>query len=127
MAQTNSRFEKIVILKHMFTLKELDVWFARLSRSTVLTSLQEDPTAILDIKEDIRDECSKLGEVTNVVLYDKEPNGVATVRFTDPDAARQCVSVCFSATIPSEGLLCCANNLSFLSDDGWPLLWRHAC
>lgn len=25
MAQTNSRFEKIVILKHMFTLKELEV------------------------------------------------------------------------------------------------------
>lgn len=25
MAQTNSRFEKVVVLKHMFTLKELDV------------------------------------------------------------------------------------------------------
>ncbi|RJE26383.1 hypothetical protein PHISCL_01270 [Aspergillus sclerotialis] len=77
MAQTNSRFEKIVILKHMFTLKELE----------------EDPVAILDIKEDIREECSKLGDVTNVVLYDKEPEGVATVRFTDPAAARQCVRV----------------------------------
>ncbi|EAW07743.1 U2 snRNP complex subunit CUS2 [Aspergillus clavatus NRRL 1] len=74
---TSSRFEKVVILKHMFTLEELE----------------EDPAAILDIKQDIRDECSKLGEVTNVVLYDKEPDGVASVRFVDPEAARQCVRV----------------------------------
>ncbi|RAK78274.1 U2 snRNP complex subunit CUS2 [Aspergillus fijiensis CBS 313.89] len=74
---TSSRFEKIVILKHMFTLKELD----------------EDPAAILDIKEDIRDECSKLGEITNVVLYDKEPEGIVSVRFQDPEAARNCVQM----------------------------------
>lgn len=57
------------------------------------TRTQEDVSAILDIKQDIRDECSKIGEVTNVVLYDKEPEGVVSVRFTDPDAARQCVQV----------------------------------
>ena len=28
-----------------------------------------------------------------MVLYDKEPAGVVTVRFSDPDAARQCVEV----------------------------------
>ncbi|KAL4950753.1 hypothetical protein BDW69DRAFT_201950 [Aspergillus filifer] len=72
---TNSKFEKVVILKHMFTLQELD----------------EDPAAILDIKEDIRDECSKLGEVTNVVLYDKEEAGVVSVRFSNPESARACV------------------------------------
>jgi len=48
---------------------------------------------ILDIKEDIREECSKIGDVTNVVLFDKEPEGVVTVRFSDPEAARQCVRV----------------------------------
>ncbi|OQE24755.1 hypothetical protein PENSTE_c007G09528 [Penicillium steckii] len=72
---TSSRFEKIVILKHMFTLQELE----------------EDTAAILDIKEDIREECSKIGEVTNVVLFDKEPEGVVSVRFADPESARQCV------------------------------------
>ncbi|CEN62350.1 hypothetical protein ASPCAL08986 [Aspergillus calidoustus] len=77
LVDTNSRFEKVVVLKHMFTLKELD----------------DDPAAILDIKEDIRDECSKLGEVTNVVLYDKEPEGIVSVRFTDPEAARNCVKL----------------------------------
>lgn len=55
--------------------------------------MQEDPTAILDIKEDIREECSKLGNVSNVVLYDLEPTGVARVKFTDPDAAEACVKV----------------------------------
>lgn len=47
----------------------------------------------MDIKEDIRDECSKLGEVTNVVLYDKETDGVVSVRFLDPEAARRCVQI----------------------------------
>ena len=60
-----------------------------------LSELEEDPAAILDIKEDIRDECGKMGEVTNVVLYDLEEDGVASVRFKDVDAARKCVQVSF--------------------------------
>lgn len=55
--------------------------------------IEEDPAAILDIKEDIRDECSKLGDVTNVVLYDQEPDGVVTVRFSDSEGARKCIRV----------------------------------
>lgn len=58
-----------------------------------LTPVQEDPSSILDIKEDIRDECAKLGNITNVILYDLEPEGVASVKFTDPDAANACVEV----------------------------------
>lgn len=57
----------------------------------MLTALKDDPAALLDIKEDIRDECSKLGEVTNVVLFDKETDGVATVRFANPQAAEACI------------------------------------
>ncbi|OCT52340.1 hypothetical protein CLCR_09271 [Cladophialophora carrionii] len=52
---------------------------------------QEDPAAMLEIKEDIRDECAKLGEVTNVVLFDKEDEGVASVRFSNAEAAAACV------------------------------------
>ncbi|EXJ82145.1 hypothetical protein A1O1_08214 [Capronia coronata CBS 617.96] len=74
---TGSRWDKVVILKHMFTLKELE----------------EDPAAMLEIKEDIREECSKLGEVTNVVLFDKEEDGVASVRFSNAEAAAACVSL----------------------------------
>jgi len=75
--ETSSRWDKVVILKHMFTLDEL----------------AEDPAVILDIKEDIREECSKLGEVTNVVLFDIEEEGIASVRFANAEAARACVGV----------------------------------
>lgn len=45
---------RVVVLKHMFTLQELE----------------DDATLLLDLKEDVRDECASLGEVTNVVLFD---------------------------------------------------------
>lgn len=91
-ANKNSR---VVVLKHMFTLKELE----------------EDPSLLLDLKEDVREECETLGEVTNVVLYDvrynecpfyillspnrlqKESDGVMTVKFRDPISAQACVLV----------------------------------
>ncbi|KAI0974645.1 hypothetical protein F4678DRAFT_384253 [Xylaria arbuscula] len=68
---------RVVILRHMFTLRELE----------------EDPAAMLEIKEDIRDECSKLGTVTNVVLYDLEEDGIASVKFNTPEAAVACVDL----------------------------------
>jgi len=46
--------DRVVVLKHMFTLDELE----------------EDPSLLLDLKEDVREECATLGDVTNVVLYD---------------------------------------------------------
>ncbi|KAF8210265.1 hypothetical protein K438DRAFT_1916720 [Mycena galopus ATCC 62051] len=71
-ANKNSR---VVVLKHMFTLKQLE----------------EDAALLLDLKEDVREECATLGEVTNVVLYDKEADGVMTVKFRDPLSAQACV------------------------------------
>ncbi|KAI9068269.1 hypothetical protein FKP32DRAFT_1562102 [Trametes sanguinea] len=66
---------RVVVLKHMFTLKELE----------------EDSSLLLDLKEDVREECSTLGEVTNVILYDEEPEGIMTVKFKDPLSAQACV------------------------------------
>ncbi|CAE7204920.1 unnamed protein product [Rhizoctonia solani] len=66
---------RVVVLKHMFTKEEL----------------AEDATLLLDLKEDVRDECSTLGEVTNVVLYDEEEDGVMTVKFKDPVSAKACI------------------------------------
>ena len=45
---------RAVLLKHMFTLEEL----------------RDDPTLLIDLKEEVREECENLGVVTNVVLYD---------------------------------------------------------
>ncbi|KAJ8653673.1 hypothetical protein O0I10_010711 [Lichtheimia ornata] len=69
------KFNKIVILKNMYTQQELD----------------EDPTLLLELKEDVREECEKLGEVTNVILYDKSPGGVISVRFMEQKSAEACV------------------------------------
>ncbi|KAM0260526.1 hypothetical protein ACHAQJ_002760 [Trichoderma viride] len=77
LAPSNTKRDKTVILKHMFTLQELE----------------EDPAALLEIKEDIRDECSKLGVVTSVVLYDLEPDGVVSVRFKNPESAAACIKL----------------------------------
>ncbi|KAF8975256.1 hypothetical protein BGZ46_009300, partial [Entomortierella lignicola] len=48
------KWNKVCILKHMFTIQELEA----------------DPTLLIDLKEDIREECEKVGEVTNVIIYD---------------------------------------------------------
>ncbi|EMD37555.1 hypothetical protein CERSUDRAFT_73425 [Gelatoporia subvermispora B] len=73
--QQEARNSRVVVLKHMFTLKELE----------------EDPSLLLDLKEDVREECETLGDVTNVVLYDQEPDGVMTVKFRDPLSAQACI------------------------------------
>jgi HIV Tat-specific factor 1 len=48
------RPSRVIVLKYMFTLDEL----------------KDDPTLLIDLKEDVREECESLGVVTNVVLYD---------------------------------------------------------
>jgi len=58
-----------------------------------LQELEEDATAVLDLKEDVRLECEKLGDVTNVLLYDKEPEGVMTVRFRTVESAQACIRI----------------------------------
>lgn len=71
------KWDKVVILRHMFTLEEL----------------REDPAALLDIKDDIREECTKLGPVTNVVLYDLEEEGIVSVKFSTREAAEACLQL----------------------------------
>ncbi|KAF8658269.1 hypothetical protein AX16_002045 [Volvariella volvacea WC 439] len=66
---------RVVVLKHMFTLEQLE----------------EDASLLLDLKEDVREECATLGDVTNVQLYDLEKEGIMTVKFRDPLSAQACV------------------------------------
>ncbi|TXT08747.1 hypothetical protein VHUM_02875 [Vanrija humicola] len=73
--QPSSRFSRIVVLKGMFKLEDLD----------------KEPELLLELKEDVRDEAESLGTVTSVVLYDKEPDGVMTIKFKDGTAAQACV------------------------------------
>lgn len=75
--EISEKLAKIVILKHMFTLEELE----------------KDPSLLLDLKQDVREECEKLGKVTNVILYDLEPEGVMSVKFKDVSSAALCAMV----------------------------------
>ncbi len=54
----NSRLARVVVLRYMFTLDELD----------------KDPALALELKDDVREEAEKIGVVTNVVLYDVRPS-----------------------------------------------------
>ena len=90
--QRVTKWQKTVVLKHMFTLEELKVCVplpAR-PRSGCLRRRQEDPAALIDIEQDIQEECGKLGNVTKVTLYDKEEDGIVTVRFSNPASAEAC-------------------------------------
>lgn len=73
--EVSNRWDKVVVLKQMFTLKELE----------------EDPSAATETKEDILAEAEKFGPVTNIVLYDREEDGVVTLRFNNSTAAKACV------------------------------------
>lgn len=65
---------RVVVLKHMFTLQELE----------------EDASLLLDLKDDVREECSSLGEVTNVVLYDVRMMPMPAHFCTSADAGCAC-------------------------------------
>ena len=62
---------KTVVLRHMFTLEEL----------------ASDPTLLLELKEDVREECETLGKVTNVVLYDVSSRISISIGRADPRVA----------------------------------------
>jgi len=55
-----AKYARVVILKHMFAPEEFE----------------KDPGLIIDLKEDIRSESEKLGEVSSVMVFD--------VRASDP-------------------------------------------
>jgi HIV Tat-specific factor 1 len=73
--ESREKSSKVVTLKRVFTIQEL----------------QDDVDAEMDIKEDIYNGCGAIGTVTNVTLYDLEPDGVVTVKFERASDAAECV------------------------------------
>ncbi|XP_037518810.1 HIV Tat-specific factor 1 homolog [Rhipicephalus sanguineus] len=70
------KHECTVVLKNMFDTKEFE----------------SDPTLILEYQKDLREECGQFGEVKKVVVYDRHPEGIATVTFKEPEEADACIS-----------------------------------
>lgn len=71
----NEAMKKTVIIEHLFDPFEI----------------ASDPSLSLDIKEDLMDECSKLGTVTSIIIYEKSQQGFASVKFSDEISAFACV------------------------------------
>ena len=45
------------------------------------------------MKVDVREECEKIGPVTNVILYDTSEEGVMAVKFKETQHALECIRV----------------------------------
>lgn len=72
--QSRLRHERVIILWNMFH----------------PTDFEADPMIINEIQEDLRVECEKFGQVKKVLLFDRHPDGVASVAFKEPEEADQC-------------------------------------
>ncbi|XP_041969848.1 HIV Tat-specific factor 1 homolog [Aricia agestis] len=66
-----SKHERIVIVKNLFKPSDFD----------------KEVQLILDYQQDLREECSKCGEVRKVVIYDRHPEGVAQITMKEPEQA----------------------------------------
>ncbi|XP_039260881.2 17S U2 SnRNP complex component HTATSF1-like [Styela clava] len=66
--------ERVLIFKNMFDPKEFE----------------EDAVLITEIRDDLRKECEKFGDVKKVLVFDRHPQGVCSVSFKDFDEATKC-------------------------------------
>ncbi|XP_071497265.1 17S U2 SnRNP complex component HTATSF1-like [Diadema antillarum] len=73
--QQRKRNEQVVIFRHVFHPSEFE----------------EDATLITEIKDDLQSECSRFGEVKKVLIFDRHPDGVASVKFKDAENADSCI------------------------------------
>lgn len=69
------RHEKVVIIRNMFHPSDFE----------------DDPLVLNEYREDLRTECEKFGEVKKVILFDRHPDGVASVAFKEADQADACI------------------------------------
>ncbi|XP_051824307.1 HIV Tat-specific factor 1 [Antechinus flavipes] len=69
------RHERVVIIKNMFHPKDFE----------------EDPLVLNEIREDLRTECEKFGQVKKVLVFDRHPDGVASVSYKEPEEADLCI------------------------------------
>lgn len=73
--QKRNKFDRIVILQHMFDHREFE----------------RDPAEINNVKLDLKSECEKFGDVKKVLIFDRNPQGVCSVLFREPEDADKCI------------------------------------
>lgn len=67
--------QKKVILKNMFSPEEIF----------------NNPSLLIDLKEDVEEKCSEIAVPKKVEIYDKHPDGVIAVTFAEPHHAQTCI------------------------------------
>ncbi|XP_026864398.2 HIV Tat-specific factor 1 [Electrophorus electricus] len=72
--EVRKRHERVVIIRNMFHPKDFE----------------DDPLVLNEYRDDLRIECEKFGEVKKVILFDRHPDGVASVAFKEPEEADAC-------------------------------------
>lgn len=72
-----SKHERVVIVKNLFESSMFD----------------KDVGLILEFQQDLREECSKCGEVRKVIIYDRHPEGVAQINMSCAEEADECVNL----------------------------------
>ncbi|XP_044308724.1 HIV Tat-specific factor 1 [Varanus komodoensis] len=68
------RHERVIIIRNMFHPKDFE----------------EDPLVLNEIREDLRTECEKFGQVKKVIIFDRHPDGVASVAFKEAEEGDVC-------------------------------------
>jgi len=66
-----SKHEKCIVLKNIFSPEDME----------------KSPQLMLEVSEQLRDECSKCGTVKKVIVHDRHEDGVAQVFFPTPEEA----------------------------------------
>ncbi|XP_071979149.1 17S U2 SnRNP complex component HTATSF1 [Engystomops pustulosus] len=73
--ESRKRFERVIIIRNMFHPKDFE----------------EDPLVLNEIREDLRSECEKFGQVKKVLIFDRHPDGVASVAFREAEESDACI------------------------------------
>ncbi|XP_040179688.1 HIV Tat-specific factor 1 [Rana temporaria] len=71
---SRKRHERVIIIRNMFH----------------PTDFEEDPLVLNEIREDLRSECEKFGQVKKVLIFDRHPDGVASVSFKEAEEGDAC-------------------------------------
>ncbi|KAL0993916.1 hypothetical protein UPYG_G00115520 [Umbra pygmaea] len=73
-AEARKRHERVLIIQNMFHPSDFE----------------EDPLVLNEYRDDLRTECEKFGQVKKVIIFDRHPDGVASVAFKEPEDADVC-------------------------------------
>ncbi|XP_051539402.1 HIV Tat-specific factor 1 homolog [Myxocyprinus asiaticus] len=72
--EVRKRHQKVVIIQNMFHPSDFE----------------EDPLVLNEYRDDLRTECEKFGQVKKVIIFDRHPDGVASLAFKEPEEADMC-------------------------------------